>query len=127
MTVTATPTGLALYSRLTSIKASCLCLFLDPEVAQPVVPVVWPRVSVQLAAAPAVPAVAVVPARVVAAAVAAALACVVAAASVVVAAYAEPHEAVPVLPASPVLSAATQYAVTLALLYAVPTRCVAAA
>jgi hypothetical protein len=109
VTVTATPTGLALYSRLTSVKASCLCLFLDPEVAQPVVPVVWPRVSVQLAAAPAVPAVAIVAAYVAAVAVA------------------EPREAVPVLHASPVLSAATQYAVTLALLYAVPTRCAVAA
>ena len=112
MTVTATPTGLTLYSRFTSVKASCLCLFLDPEVAQPVLPVVWPRVSVELAATPAVPAVAVVAAR------------VVAAASVVAAAYAEPREAVPVLPASPVLSAATQYAAPLALL---STRCAVAA
>ena len=106
MTVTATPTGLTLSSRLISVKASCLYLYPDPVVAQPVVPVVWPRVSAQLAAA--APAAAVVAVRVVAAAVAAAPACAVAAVIAVAvacaaeAAVAEPPEAVPVLPASPV-------------------------
>ena len=113
-------------------KASCLCLYPDPVVAQPVVPVAWPRVSVQLAAAPVVPAVAVAVARVVAAAVAhgaAAPVVEVAVAYAVAAAVAEPEprEAVPVLPAFPVLSAVNQYAVKLAPLYAVPAARVVAA
>ena len=145
MTVHHTPQGLLLASRFTWVKASCLCLYPDPVVAQPVGPVAWPRVSVQPAAAPAVPVVAVVAVRVVAAAVAAAPACVVAAAvaaalacvvaavvaaapgCVVAAAVAELREAVPVLHAFPVLSAANQYAAKLAPLYAVPAAHVVAA
>ena len=143
MTVTATPTGLTLYSPLISVKASCLYLYLRLDSA---VPALVPRLAAVVltwlrASAPAgvvVPADAVVAAdAAVRLAAAAAVDELPAGAAVApadeavrlaaAAAVAEPPEAAPALPAFPVVYAATQYAVTLALLYAVPTRCAVAA
>jgi hypothetical protein len=142
VTVHRTPQGLLLASRFTWVKASCLCLYPDLVVEQPVVPVAWTRVSVRPAAAPAVPAaaVAVAPEAAVACVVAAAAAyavavavaswaavAIAAVAACVVAAAAEPAAATAVpyvegpLEAAPVCSGA----VKLAPLYAVPARHVA--
>lgn len=118
-----------LASLFTWVKASCLCLYPDLVVEQPVVPVAWPRAWVQPAAAPAVPAAAVAVAPEAAVAVAAAAACVVAAAAAyavavepVVAAAAEhaAAAAVPFAEAPPEAAPVCSDAVKLVPLYAVP-------